>query len=103
MKISRIIFVFCFLTLFTIVKAKENLPNIVVIMADDVGIGDISCYSSALINTLNIDKLADQGIQFGNYHTAGAVCAPMRYALITGRYPLRTKEVGHGGLSFYRN
>jgi len=89
-------FVICILTSFTSIKAGDELPNIILIMSDDIGIGDISCFGSELINTPNIDKLADQGILFDNYHTAGAVCSPTRYSVLTGRYPFRTKEVGHG-------
>ena len=74
-------------------------PNIVFIMSDDVGIGDISCYGAKMIHTPNIDKLAEQGIKFNNYHTCGALCSPTRYSTVTGRYPVRTKEVGTGSSS----
>ena len=76
--------------------AQGEKPNIVFIMADDIGMGDISTYGAKLINTPNIDKLADQGRQFERYYTAGAVCAPTRYSVITGRYPFRTKELEDG-------
>ena len=71
-------------------------PNIIFIMSDDIGIGDISCYGATMINTPNIDKLAEQGMRFNNYHTCGATCSPTRYSLVTGRYPVRTEEVGTG-------
>ncbi len=79
--------------------AAEGQPNIILIMADDVGTGDISCYGAKLINTPNIDKLAAQGMRFDRYYTAGAVCAPTRYSLLTGRYPFRTKELIAGRAS----
>lgn len=78
------------------VFAQSKRPNIVFIMADDIGIGDISTYGATLINTPNIDRLADQGKQFEQYYTAGAVCSPTRYSVITGRYPFRTKELSGG-------
>ena len=80
-------------------EAAEGQPNIILIMADDVGTGDISCYGAKLINTPNIDKLANQGMRFDRYYTAGAVCAPTRYSLVTGRYPFRTKELRAGRAS----
>jgi arylsulfatase A-like enzyme len=77
----------------------NGLPNIILIMADDIGIGDISCYGAELIKTANIDKLASQGTRFDRYYTAGAVCAPTRYSVLTGRYPFRTKELIAGRAS----
>ena len=74
-------------------KDKDQ-PNIVFILADDMGYGDLTCYNSASkIPTPNIDKLADQGIRFTNAHSPGAWCVPSRYGLITGRYPGRLAEM----------
>jgi len=64
-------------------------PNIILINADDLGYGDLSCYGASLVQTPNIDKLASEGRIFTDAHTASAVCSPSRYGLITGRYPLR--------------
>ena len=72
----------------------QNRPNIVLIMADDLGYGDLSCYGSTFINTPNIDALAKTGIRFTDYHSNGAVCSPTRAALMTGRYPQRTGVEG---------
>ncbi|MBX2850201.1 MAG: sulfatase [Phycisphaeraceae bacterium] len=69
-------------------------PNIVLIMADDLGYGDLSCYGSDFINTPHIDALAKGGIRFTDYHSNGAVCSPTRAALMTGRYPQRTGVEG---------
>lgn len=68
----------------------------VLIMADDIGIGDVSSYGAKLIQTPNIDKIADEGKKFERYYTAGAVCSPTRYSVVTGRYPFRTEELKDG-------
>lgn len=75
------------------VKDQAKKPNIVFIMADDLGIGDVSCYGATMIETPNIDKLAHEGIQFRNYYTTGSVCTPTRYSVLTGRYPFRCTEL----------
>lgn len=70
---------------------KSSHPNIVVILADDMGYGDPGIYnSSSKIPTPNIDQLADQGMRFTDAHAAGTWCVPSRYGLLTGRYPMRT-------------
>lgn len=67
-------------------------PNLVVILADDLGFGDVSCFNPASkIATPHIDRLAREGIRFTDAHTASSVCTPTRYALLTGRYPWRTR------------
>jgi len=74
-----------------ILQAKENQgkPNIVLIMADDMGYGDIGCYGSNYIKTPVLDKMAADGIRFTDYHSNGAVCTPTRAALLTGNYQQR--------------
>lgn len=65
-------------------------PNIVLIMADDMGYGDPGCYNpDSKSPTPNIDRLAAQGIRFTDAHAPAAVCVPTRYGLMTGRYPFR--------------
>jgi len=65
-------------------------PNIVFILSDDVGTGDIKCYyEPSQVTTPNIDKLAAQGMRFTQAYAPGSVCSPSRYALITGSYPCR--------------
>jgi arylsulfatase A len=66
-------------------------PNILVILSDDMGYGDPGCYNpDSRISTPNIDRLARGGMRFSDAHSAGAVCVPTRYGLMTGRYPFRT-------------
>jgi arylsulfatase A-like enzyme len=70
-------------------KAATECPNIILIMADDLGYGDISCYGSKKIRTPNIDALARGGLKFTDYHSNCPVCSPTRAALLTGRYQQR--------------
>lgn len=77
-------------------KKGETLPNIILINADDLGYGDLSCYGATKIHTPNIDKLAKEGMRFTDAHSAAAVCTPSRYALLTGQYPC--KAVGGEGI-----
>ncbi|MFB6454905.1 arylsulfatase [Chitinophaga sp. Hz27] len=72
----------------------QQKPNIIVIYADDLGYGDISCYGMKKIHTPNIDKLAQQGVKFTNGYATSATCTPSRYGILTGRYPWRQKNTG---------
>ncbi|HEX4149624.1 MAG TPA: arylsulfatase [Pirellulales bacterium] len=66
-------------------------PNIVLILADDLGYGDPGCFNAkSKILTPNLDRLAAEGMRFTDEHSAGALCTPTRYGLMTGRYPQRT-------------
>jgi len=73
--------------------AQTNKPNVIIINADDLGYGDVSCYGAIKIKTLNIDALAAQGIRFTNAHSSAATCTPSRYSLITGKYAWRKKAL----------
>ena len=68
---------------------KESRPNIVFILADDLGWGDLSCYGRPDYGTPNVDRLALQGTKFTDAYSASAVCTPTRCGYITGRYPAR--------------
>ncbi|MHC4680656.1 MAG: sulfatase-like hydrolase/transferase, partial [Planctomycetota bacterium] len=75
--------------------AAERPPNIVFILADDLGYGDVGCYNPASkVPTPNIDKLAGEGILFTDAHSASTVCTPTRYSLLTGRMAFRTEMRG---------
>jgi len=72
--------------------ADPSKPNIVYILADDLGYGDVGCYNPASkIPTPNLDRLAAEGMRFTDAHSPSAVCTPTRYALLTGRYAWRTR------------
>ena len=78
--------------------ANENPPNIIYILADDLGYGDLSCYGQKNFSTPNIDRLAAQGMRFTQHYSGSTVCAPSRSALMTGLHtghtPIRgNKEV----------
>ena len=71
--------------------AADERPNVVIILADDMGYGDAGCYNSqSKCSTPNIDGLAASGMRFTDAHAAGAWCTPSRYGLLTGRYAFRT-------------
>lgn len=91
---SKLYFVLiCCITVLSIntVSAAQQ-PNIIVILADDMGYGDIQAYNSkSKIATPSIDNLAAKGIRFTDVHTASSVCTPSRYSLLTGRYAWRSR------------
>lgn len=65
----------------------EELPNIIIIEADDLGYGDLSCYGAKSINTPGMDRIANEGLRFTDAHCTAATSTPSRYSLITGMYP----------------
>jgi arylsulfatase A-like enzyme len=77
---------------------KPSMPNIVVILADDLGYGDVSCYNDrAKVPTPNLDRLAREGMRFTDAHSPATVCTPSRYSLMTGQMAFR---VPRGGMVF---
>ncbi|WP_020473284.1 sulfatase-like hydrolase/transferase [Zavarzinella formosa] len=83
----------CFLALMASTSAMaepdRTRPNIIVILADDIGYGDLSCHGATKVKTPNLDKLAGQGMRYVDAHCAAAVCTPTRYSLLTGQYAWR--------------
>jgi len=73
---------------------RETRPNIVLIMSDDVGYGDVGCYGATKVKTPNIDRLAAQGLRFTDAHATSSTCTPSRYSLMTGEYAFRRKGTG---------
>ena len=70
-------------------KPKSSQPNIILLLTDDMGYGDLTCYGGQAVHTPNIDALAQEGMRFTRFYSASAVCSPSRAAILTGKYPLR--------------
>nr|XP_044624152.1 arylsulfatase H isoform X2 [Equus asinus] len=69
---------------------RNSRPNIVLLMADDLGVGDVCCYGNDTVSTPNIDRLASEGVRLTQHLAAASVCTPSRAAFLTGRYPIRS-------------
>ena len=74
------------------VPAANQRPNIVLIIADDLGYGDLGCYGATKIKTPNVDRLAAEGVRFTQGYAPSSTCTPSRYSLLTGEYAWRQKE-----------
>lgn len=74
--------------------AAPAKPNIVLIYADDIGYGDLSCNGATAVSTPNADRIAREGINFRSGYSAAATCTPSRYSMLTGEYAFRQKGTG---------
>jgi arylsulfatase A len=74
--------------------AESRKPNVIVIMADDLGYGDVSCYGATALRTPNIDRLAAEGRRFTNGYCSASTCTPTRFSFLTGTYAFRQKGTG---------
>ena len=92
----KFVFIFCMILMFSVgfSQNKEQTPNIVLVLMDDLGYGDLSCYGALDFRTPNIDQIALDGIRFTNYLTPQAVCSASRAALLTGCYANRVGMAG---------
>ena len=70
--------------------AEAKQPNLVIIMADDLGYGDLATYGHQIVKTPNIDRLAQEGVKFTDYYAPAPLSSPSRAGLLTGRMPFRT-------------
>lgn len=75
----------------------DRPPNLIWVMADDLGWGDLGCYGQQVIQTPQIDRMADEGLRFTQYYAGATVCAPSRSVLITGQHHGRTRVRGNAG------
>ncbi|MFO8058967.1 MAG: sulfatase [bacterium] len=70
-------------------SASQSKPNIIIIMADDLGYGDLGCYGADMIRTPVIDRMASEGVRLTQFFSCASICSPSRSGLMTGRYPIR--------------
>jgi arylsulfatase A-like enzyme len=76
---------------------STSRPNMIFIMADDLGYGDLGCYGQKLIQTPNIDRMANEGTRFTHCYAGAPVCAPSRSALMTGQHTGHTRVRDNSG------
>ena len=98
-RLRHLFFFLCIVLFFYGCKSEEDSsteapqkPNIVIIYMDDLGYGDMSAYEAGLLETPNMDMLANGGVKFTSGYASSATCSPSRYALLTGTYPWRNKD-----------
>ena len=78
-----------------ILQGVEKAPNIILILADDLGYNDLSCYGNLEYETPNIDRMAGEGQKWTEFYSASHICSPSRAAILTGMYPVRTGTSSH--------
>lgn len=78
-----------------VAEEASRRPNVIFILADDLGWGDLGCYGNRAIKTPNLDRLASEGTLFTQFYTAGSVCSPSRCGFLTGQFPARHRIHGH--------
>src|SRR5690242_9600903 len=78
--------------------AEDRPPNVIFILADDLGYGDLGCYGQAKIKTPNLDQLAKEGLRFREFYAGDTVCAPSRCALMTGLHTGHAKIRGNANV-----
>ncbi|MDG2222329.1 MAG: arylsulfatase [Rubripirellula sp.] len=94
MNLRSLLPLFSLLLPFTWVMAADSKPNVIVIMADDLGYGDVSCYGATELSTPHIDRLAAEGVRFTSGYCSASTCTPTRYSFLTGTYAFRQEGTG---------
>ena len=89
LRTMRVLLALLLIVLTSFAPAADK-PNFVIILADDLGYGDLGCYGHPSIRTPNLDRMAAEGVRFTDFYVAAEVCTPSRAALLTGRYPIRS-------------
>lgn len=98
----------CFLSVFFVIstftalsvsadEAKSKLPNLIWIMADDLGYGDLGCYGQKVISTPHLERMAEEGMRFTQFYSGATVCAKSRSVLMTGQHHGHTRIRGNAG------
>jgi len=85
------------LAVFTAAAAEQRPPNLIFVLADDLGYGELGCFGSQLIQTPNIDRMAAEGVKFTQFYAGSTVCAPSRSVLMTGLHTGHTPVRGNAG------
>ncbi|TLD70397.1 arylsulfatase [Phragmitibacter flavus] len=93
---KRIVFLLSLLVSASL-HAAESKPNIIFILADDLGYGDLGCYGQQRIKTPNLDRMAEEGMRFTSVYSGATVCAPSRSVLMTGKHTGNTRVRGNAG------
>src|SRR5688572_2950295 len=96
LRVSVVIFVL--LCLGSLASAQEKKPNILLVLADDLGFADVSFNGRREWTTSHLHRLSQEGTVFRRFYTAGVVCAPARAALLTGRYGIHNGVTGNSSL-----
>lgn len=102
MKIKHLTLFFS-IVLITSFTQKPQKPNIIFILADDLGYGDLGCFGSKIIKTPNLDKMAKEGIKLSQFYSGSTVCAPSRCALMTGKHTGNAYIRGNGEVSLRKS
>ena len=93
MYLKRLCPIGCVVVLFAVnAVAANDRPNIIYVLADDLGYGDLSCYGQSTLKTPNLDQMAAEGMRFTRHYAGSTVCAPSRCVLMTG------KHIGHASV-----
>ena len=85
----RVVIIILVIAMINDVRADPERPNIILIMCDDLGWGDVGFNGNQIIQTPNLDAMADSGIKFNRFYAAAPVCSPTRGSVLTGRHPYR--------------
>lgn len=89
------LFIIIYCTSALLFLSAEKAPNIILILADDLGYSDLSCYGNPTHETPNLDRMAQEGQKWTEFYSASHICSPSRAALLTGLYPVRTGTSSH--------
>lgn len=102
-KILVLVSCWVFISCYSYSNDQSKKPNIIYILADDLGYGDLGCYGQKVIRTPNIDQLAKEGIRFTNHYAGNTVCAPSRASLLTGFHTGHTYLRSNGDIQLRRD